>query len=465
MATTREGTEPPQAAGEGGAGGESGSDARTGAGGGPEKQGTQRGDRKSRRSSVVTEREVQEEGNSIRPSRLRSRSVREDATVPASETAPGAKTDVSDRSSSESAPPPRAAANTGKPDSDPWTVPASVRDRFTQDGHRFYFPDGHPAFRDHGRKLSTPSENTEVVRSLIEIAHARGWQEITADGTDRFRQEAWRQGKLAGLEVRGYKPTEAERASLIRALARNAEGAREAVDASSSTAAPEDAASVPSASPTRSGDAERKRPDELIVGKLVDFGRESYRFDPHEEMSYFVQIQAPEGKRTIWGRDLQRALAKSLTQPQVGDEIAMRRAGSDAVTVKRRERNADGELVNERTLDAQRHHWVVEKAEFFEARTAAAQVMRNPTINAREAVKTHPELAGTYLQLRAAELAARQLRDPQDQKQFVSLIRGALADAVARGEPLQPVRLRERRSLERSTLRQIPERDRAPARG
>ena len=29
-------------------------------------------------------------------------------------------------------------------DSDPWTVPESVRDRFVQDGHRFYFPDGAP---------------------------------------------------------------------------------------------------------------------------------------------------------------------------------------------------------------------------------------------------------------------------------------------------------------------------------
>ena len=39
--------------------------------------------------------------------------------------------------------------------------------------------------------------------------------------------------------------------------------------------------------------------------------------------------------------------------------------------------------------------------------------------------------------------AARRLRDPEDQKNFVALVRGVLADAVARGEPL---RLRERAS-------------------
>jgi hypothetical protein len=44
----------------------------------------------------------------------------------------------------------------------------------------------------------------------------------------------------------------------------------------------------------------------------------------------------------------------------------------------------------------------------------------------------------------AAELASRGLRDPEDQRRFVAQVRGALADHIERGEPLQPVRLRER---------------------
>jgi hypothetical protein len=53
-------------------------------------------------------------------------------------------------------------------------------------------------------------------------------------------------------------------------------------------------------------------------------------------------------------------------------------------------------------------------------------------------------LAGTYLTLRAAELASQALRDPQDRRQFVAQVRGALAEDIERGEPLQPVRLRDR---------------------
>src|SRR5262249_44686384 len=151
-------------------------------------------------------------------------------------------------------------------------------------GHRFYFPDGHPAFKDHGRRLTTLSENTEVIHSLVEIANVRGWQQITVAGTERFRQEAWRQGRLAGLEVRGYKATEAERASLIRALARRGE-----IEAGSeSQANPPRQSSHPDDTSSARVRTERKRSEELIVGKLLDHGRESYRFDPHEEMSYFV---------------------------------------------------------------------------------------------------------------------------------------------------------------------------------
>src|SRR6266404_2975053 len=115
-------------------------------------------------------------------------------------------------------------------ESDPWTVPQSVRDRFVQDGHRFYFPDGKEAFKDRGRRLTTASENTQVIHSMIEIARSRGWTELTVRGTERFRQEAWRQARVAGLSVRGYRPNETEQAQLIRALGRGVRQGADRVD-------------------------------------------------------------------------------------------------------------------------------------------------------------------------------------------------------------------------------------------
>jgi hypothetical protein len=57
---------------------------------------------------------------------------------------------------------------------------------------------------------------------------------------------------------------------------------------------------------------------------------------------------------------------------------------------------------------------------------------------------SHSQLSGTRNNLQAAELASRALRDPKDRRRFVSQVRSALADDIERGEPLQPVRLRER---------------------
>jgi hypothetical protein len=322
-------------------------------------------------------------------------------------------------------------------DSDPWTVPESIRDRFVQDGHRFYFADGKEAFKDRGRRLTTSSENTQVVHSLIEIARSRGWTEVTVSGTERFRQEAWRQARMVGLEVRGYKPSEVEQQQLIRALGRNLQPPADAVDVvaaeAPASAAPDTAPAAPAA----------RRDRERIAGKLLEHGRDSYRHDPNEEPSYFVRIRTAEGAREIWGKDIERAFSKSLTQPQVGDEVILQQTGRDAVTVKRLERSAEGGLQPKEAV-VFRNRWIIEKHEFFVDRARAADVVRDASIDPRTAVRERPQLAGTYLNLHAAELVARALRDPQDQKRFVAEVRSALAASIERGDPLQPVRLKER---------------------
>jgi putative DNA primase/helicase len=176
-------------------------------------------------------------------------------------------------------------------------------------------------------------------------------------------------------------------------------------------------------------------------------------------MSYFVRVKTGEGERRIWGKDLQRAIEQSLTQPKIGDEIGMRRIGSDPVTVKRRERDAEGQVLKEEDLATQRYRWVLEKWEFFETRARAAETFSNPGIQPHDGARKHPELVASYLKLHAAKLTAvNRLRDPEDRKKFVALIRSSLADSIARGEALQPVRLRERSQPEL-------EREPAPERG
>jgi putative DNA primase/helicase len=347
-----------------------------------------------------------------------------------------------------------------------------------QIGHKYYFPDGARAFTDRGRRLTTPSENTEVIRTLVTIAHARGWNDITVSGTERFRKEAWFAARRAGLEVRGYRASELEHEQLARLMSRRGPELEDATKVAEDTSARVSVGAEARAS-SASGQARvssRERKGSLIVGRLADHGAATYRHDPHQAMSYFVKLETTRGERTIWGVDLERALRESLTRPQLGDEVGLRAVRQDPVTVKTQERDAQGRVLGRKDLATHRNRWIVEKRAFFEERRAAARALRDPNVEPKRAVQDHPALVGTYLSLHAAELAAKQFRDPRDRERFVSLVRNALADSVARGEPLPTVRLREPAAAGRSSTDQasadrrtprsarVPERDRAPAR-
>lgn len=358
---------------------------------------------------------------------------------------------------------------------DPYIVPDEIKQRFVQVGNKYHFPDGARAFTDHGSRLTSPSENSEVIKSLISIAQARGWADITISGTERFKKEAWFAARVAGLDVRGYSPTEFEQGRLVRMFAR-------AQAPAGQSTAPEPSSKVPS--PSRSarttqalrGDeahvdersAPRERQRTLHVGRLVDHGAAPYLHDSRNDKSYFVRIETLSGERDIWGIDLQRALKESLTRPQIGDEIGLRALRQDAVKVSRREYDDAGRVIGENELGANRNAWIVEKRDFFRERAQASRVLRDSNVDRQAAVKQHPELLGTYLQLHAAELVAKTLHNPEDQRRFVASVRTALADAVARGEPLATVPMKEtaaqRPEPRARSASAIPERDAAPTR-
>jgi len=325
-------------------------------------------------------------------------------------------------------------------------VPETIAKRFIQVKNRYYFPDGTRAFTDRGSRLTTPSENTEVVRSLVRIAQARGWHEITLRGSERFRQEAWVQASLVGLQVRGYTPSEVEQARVVRTLAR--EQGREAGALSAGSDLDSIAPSAVGELPARAAPyASRAARAPLLTGGLLDHGRAPYKQDPKAAMSYFLKLKTARGEQVIWGVDLERAFKESLTKPERGDEVGLRSIRREPVTVRVATRDEAGKLTGEGSVEKIRNRWVVEKLEFFESRAAAARTVLDASVSPRQGSANHPELVGTYLQVHAAQLAARMIRDPEDRARFVAMVRATLADSVARGEPLPAVRLRERAKL------------------
>jgi hypothetical protein len=105
----------------------------------------------------------------------------------------------------------------------PGDVPERLRRRYLTDerngpGLGFYVDArvSTPAFRDHGRRLTTDRNDPYVVRDLIAIAQYRGWTTISVRGQTAFRREIWIAGQTAGLEVRGYRPSERDLQDLDR---------------------------------------------------------------------------------------------------------------------------------------------------------------------------------------------------------------------------------------------------------
>jgi hypothetical protein len=110
-------------------------------------------------------------------------------------------------------------------------VPERLRRRYLTDerngpGLGFYVDASipTPAFRDQGDRLSTDRNDPNVIRDLVAIAQHRGWSIISVRGQTAFRRETWLTARSAGVEVRGYRPTERDLQELARRTERTRNG-------------------------------------------------------------------------------------------------------------------------------------------------------------------------------------------------------------------------------------------------
>lgn len=97
-------------------------------------------------------------------------------------------------------------------------------------------------------------------------------------------------------------------------------------------------------------------------GVLLRHGTASYNFIPEEKESYFVTLQLDNGKeKTIWGKDLARALEESQTQ--TGDKVRLEYMGNQEVTVEQSIKDKEGKITGSKTITTHRNTWKVKKLE------------------------------------------------------------------------------------------------------
>lgn len=103
-------------------------------------------------------------------------------------------------------------------------VPDEIQRRYCTDGRGGglgYYVDATsptPVFRDRGDRITAARTDPNAIRHMVAIARHREWTVVLVRGAEAFRREAWLAGRMADLDVRGYRPTERDLQDLQRRL-------------------------------------------------------------------------------------------------------------------------------------------------------------------------------------------------------------------------------------------------------
>ena len=97
-------------------------------------------------------------------------------------------------------------------------VPPEIEKQYLRVGDKFYHPKNTDlvAFEDKGNRLETKSNSENIAAAMVRIAEARGWDEIKVSGSETFRKEVWLEAASRGMHVKGYSPTEQDKAELAK---------------------------------------------------------------------------------------------------------------------------------------------------------------------------------------------------------------------------------------------------------
>ena len=288
----------------------------------------------------------------------------------------------------------RSTERTRREDADPRAVPPEVSERLVRVGSDYYLANGTHALKDRGSKILVKSDNTEVIRSAVLIAPERGWSDITVTGSKAFRRQAWREGTAIGLIVRGYNPTEFEKAQFVRARAQE----RLAATSSGSSAA-----TTASTAPSSDG---RARPTEPATSKTA---RRPQNTEPKG-------AEPPTPRATA-------ASPANEGSPRRGNGQKAPPPPAAAPATARQGKNSPGATALQETLELS---------------------LRDPQAAARYVRTQRPDWANAVLTTYAAAAFARQLQDEADRQAFVGLIIADLQRSQRARESIPAPRLRER---------------------
>jgi hypothetical protein len=317
--------------------------------------------------------------------------------------APPAMTPVLDNAPEGTAEP--AAPQPSKTDDERFAMPKSFEERFilTRETNRQElfrsYDDKRPAISDRGDSLHTKNADRSTAMDMIELAAHRGWASMKVKGPEEFRREMWIEGTAQGIEVKGYRPNDKDRAEAERRAELIGERVIERTDNGKSSPGRQSDATA-QAEPQTKGQSNVIQMIDYkkgLEGKITDTGTAPYRDREGASPTPYVALELADGRsHKLWGVGLPDMLDKH--QLKVGDKATIYDDGQKAVTVterdpktgEERQKNTFRREWGARDIDRQEHvrnrvepvqkrdEPVIESAGSQEFKKEAANVAKNP---------------------------------------------------------------------------------------
>ncbi|HHY2906649.1 TPA: LPD7 domain-containing protein [Enterobacter roggenkampii] len=244
-----------------------------------------------------------------------------------------------------------------------------------------YTLDGQDAFYDYGShlRMATPeaSQSDEMILAAVLTADKQHHRGIEITGSDEFKERVFNLISEYNIEVKLTNPEqrvkllelkkanetakETAKENVADSKANKQEGVNEKANSSVQQNGMrwEESASVQpkkqNASDTQKEDKAAGESWEKRV--IVAHGRAKYEWKDDESMNYFVTLKNEHGEKTLWGKDLERAVKDAGVDTE--RLVTVRKLGFVDVEVNAPVRDESNKIVRYETIQTKRNEWEV----------------------------------------------------------------------------------------------------------
>ena len=244
-----------------------------------------------------------------------------------------------------------------------------------------YTLDGQDAFYDYGShlRMATPeaSQSDEMILAAVLTADKQHHRGIEITGSDEFKERVFNLISEYNIEVKLTNPEqrvkllelkkanetakETAKENVADSNANKQEGENEKANSSVQQNGMrwEESASV---QPKKQNASDTQKEDKAAgesweKGVIVAHGRAKYEWKDDESMNYFVTLKNEHGEKTLWGKDLERAVKDAGVDTE--RLVTVRKLGFVDVEVNAPVRDESNKIVRYETIQTKRNEWEV----------------------------------------------------------------------------------------------------------